>query len=237
MLYDDANLEQAMEEFMAAGPQKGTIFVNCATVYPLLTQNLAQKAEKAGVTVLSCPIFGRPDAIAAHKGLCVSGGPEGARQRAKPLLDAIGQGILDVGDEAKAGAAMKLVGNFFIVSIIELLAEGMTLAEKNGVQRQHVVQFIETLFPGHIFKGYANSVANDKFVRTKADPGFPLIGGLKDVGHMQQLGKDSGASMPVVDIIMQHMRQVQEMGGGDFDWSAMALALRKKAHLSVSPLG
>ena len=47
------------------------------------------------------------------------------------------------------------VGNFFIVSIIELLAEGMTLAEKTGVQRQHVVQFIETLFPGHIFKGTA----------------------------------------------------------------------------------
>ena len=56
--------------------------------------------------------------------------------------------------------------------------------------------------------GYANSVANDKFVRTEADPGFPLTGGLKDVGHMQQLGKDSGAAMPVVDIIMQHMRQV-----------------------------
>ena len=70
-----------MEEFLAAGPQRGTIFVNCATVYPLLTQNLAQKAEKAGVAFLSCPIFGRPDAIAAHKGLCVSGGPEEARQR------------------------------------------------------------------------------------------------------------------------------------------------------------
>ena len=56
--------------------------------------------------------------------------------------------------------------------------------------------------------GYANSVANDKFVRTEADPGFPLIGGLKDVGHMQQLGKDSGAAMPVVDIVMQHMQQV-----------------------------
>ena len=29
----------------------------------------------------------------------------------------------------------------------------MTLAEKNGLQRQNVVQFVETLFPGHIFKG------------------------------------------------------------------------------------
>jgi len=27
----------------------------------------------------------------------------------KPLLDAIGQGILDVGDEARSGSAMKLV--------------------------------------------------------------------------------------------------------------------------------
>lgn len=45
------------------------------------------------------------------------------------------------------------VGNFFIASIIELLAEGMTLAEKNGLSSQHVVQFTEKLFPGHIVKG------------------------------------------------------------------------------------
>ena len=45
------------------------------------------------------------------------------------------------------------MGNFFIASIIELLAEGMMLAEKNGLSSQHVVQFTEKLFPGHIVKG------------------------------------------------------------------------------------
>ena len=45
------------------------------------------------------------------------------------------------------------VGNFFIASMIELLAEGMTLAEKNGLSSHHVVQFPEKLFPGHIVKG------------------------------------------------------------------------------------
>lgn len=45
------------------------------------------------------------------------------------------------------------VGNFFIASMIELLAEGMTLAEKNGLSSHHVVQFTEKLFPGHIVKG------------------------------------------------------------------------------------
>lgn len=165
MLYDDASLEQAAGEFLAAGPHKGTIFTNCATVYPGCTDALAKRAADAGVIFLSVPIFGRPDAILAHKGLLVSAGPEEGRQRVcssqirlqleflifsvslsssllvsvrdtdrcrcmrwqtgklsqdeangsaifaqvKPLLDAIGQGILDVGDSAKSGAAMKLV--------------------------------------------------------------------------------------------------------------------------------
>lgn len=71
----------------------------------------------------------------------------------KPLLEAIGQGILDCGDDPRAGNAMKLVGNFFISSWMELVAEGMTLAEKNGIARQSVVDFVTRLFPGHITTG------------------------------------------------------------------------------------
>lgn len=81
MLFDDAALEGAVDAFLAAGPRRGAIFINCATVYPACTQALAQKAEKAGVMYLTAPIFGRPDAILAHKGLCVSSGPEEGRQR------------------------------------------------------------------------------------------------------------------------------------------------------------
>lgn len=56
--------------------------------------------------------------------------------------------------------------------------------------------------------GYANAVANDKFVPTREDPGFALVGGMKDVGHMQRLGRESGAPLPVADIIMQHFQEV-----------------------------
>lgn len=81
LLYDDASLEQAAGAFLAAGPPKGTIFTNCATVYPGCTDALATRAAEAGVIFLSAPIFGRPDAILAHKGLLVSAGPEEGRQR------------------------------------------------------------------------------------------------------------------------------------------------------------
>jgi hypothetical protein len=45
------------------------------------------------------------------------------------------------------------VGNFFIISFNELIAEGMTLGEKNGIGRPQVAQFLERFFPGPFTKG------------------------------------------------------------------------------------
>ena len=47
----------------------------------------------------------------------------------------------------------QLTGNFFIVAMTELIAEGMTLAEKNGVARESVLTFLKECFPGPISTG------------------------------------------------------------------------------------
>ena len=59
-----------------------------------------------------------------------------------------------------------------------------------------------------LLAGYVTGVANDKFEPTKEDPGFALVGGMKDVGHMQRLGAESGAPLPIADVMMQHLQQV-----------------------------
>ena len=38
------------------------------------------------------------------------------------------------GDTPAQGSVMKLVGNFFISSIIEIFSEGMALGERNGLR-------------------------------------------------------------------------------------------------------
>lgn len=65
----------------------------------------------------------------------------------------MGRGVLDVGDSARNGHVMKLIGNFYIVSMMELIAEGMTLADKNGIQREAVVHFLKESFQGPITGG------------------------------------------------------------------------------------
>ena len=45
---------------------------------------------------------------------------------------------------------MKLTGNFNIASIVELIGEGMTLGERSGLSRDHLLQFYSLMLPGEI---------------------------------------------------------------------------------------
>lgn len=62
-------------------------------------------------------------------------GPPDALQRLQPYFDAMGRGTLHLGCQPYMASVMKLSGNFFIAATIETIAEGMTLAEKNGISR------------------------------------------------------------------------------------------------------
>ena len=67
----------------------------------------------------------------------------------------MGRGVLDVGNQPSHGSVTKLVGNFFISSLIEIYAEGMSLGERNGVARSSIVELATQLFPGKISSGAA----------------------------------------------------------------------------------
>lgn len=65
----------------------------------------------------------------------------------------MGRGVLDVGDSPQLGSVMKLVGNFYIMSMMELIGEGLTLADKTGLNREAVVKFLKESFQGPITGG------------------------------------------------------------------------------------
>ena len=54
----------------------------CSTIYPGLTQELEDQAQEAGCRLLSCPVFGRPDAVKAGNALFVCAGDPAAKEQA-----------------------------------------------------------------------------------------------------------------------------------------------------------
>ena len=148
----------------------GGIHVSISTISPDAARRLAEHHKKHQVEYIAAPVFGRPEAAAAKRlWVCVSGAAE-AKQRVRPLLDAIGQGIFDFGEEAAAANVVKLCGNFLIASAIEALAETLTLARKNGIDPKSVADMLgKTLFACPVYQGYGKSIARAK-IRTGRFP-------------------------------------------------------------------
>lgn len=227
VLADDVALQGVAlgEHGVLAGLAKNSVHVDMSTVSPDTSKNLAQLYHERGAHFLAAPVFGRPEAAAAAKLWICPAGPAEAIERCRPLFDAMGQGVIVVGTEPHLANALKLVGNFFVISAIETLGEAFTLAEKAGLKVETVLEVIKALLPVPLFLGYGTRMAHNEF----APPGFGLQLGLKDVGLMRKLADQVAAPLPLADIAHGHLRAALAKGRGNLDWAALITVVRELA--------
>jgi 3-hydroxyisobutyrate dehydrogenase-like beta-hydroxyacid dehydrogenase len=64
-------------------------------------------------------------------------------------LNSIGRAVIDLsGEPLHKASLLKLIGNIFIVAMIETTAEGHVLAEKTGLGHGPLQTMIQAIFPG-----------------------------------------------------------------------------------------
>ncbi len=230
MLADDRALEQVVfgDSGLLDRLGAGAIHVSLSTVSPLTAQRLAEAHSERGSVYFAAPVFGRPDAAAAGKLWVVTSGPDAAKERVRPLLDAFSQGIFDFGEDIGAANTVKLAGNFLIVAAMEAMAEAFTMAEKRGVDRTRLAElFAATLFDCPVYRNYGRMIAE----RRHTPAGFALSLGLKDVRLVLEAARDAEAPMPMASLLHDRLLTMQAQGQGAIDWSGLALAASKEAGL------
>jgi len=82
--------------------------------------------------------------------VCVLAGPKESVEKVKPYTKGvIGKANVDFGGQPAGKATLlKIIGNTFVLNMVESLSEGHVLAEKSGLGGENLHQFIETMFPG-----------------------------------------------------------------------------------------
>ncbi len=204
----------------------GGVHLSMSTLAPETSRRLAAAHAERGTAYVAAPVFGRPDAAAARMLWIVCAGPERARARVRPLLDAMGQGVFDYGEEALAANVVKLAGNFLIASALEAMAEAFTLAEKYAVDRTAVAETMaSTLFDCPIYRGYGGAVA----AKEERPAGFSLALGRKDVGLVLQAAADRLVPMPFAALLHARLTQGAARGRAEADWSALAVGAAEDA--------
>jgi 3-hydroxyisobutyrate dehydrogenase-like beta-hydroxyacid dehydrogenase len=162
LLWDDASVEKMVtsDDFLTRLGPDG-IHVSMSTISPEGSRSLAALHARHGSVFVEAPIFGRPEAAEAKKLWIVCAGPQDAKDRVRPLFDAMGaQGIFDSGETIGAAAIVKLIGNFLIISAGSSLAEGLSLAGKTGLDPHAVIDMLTaTLFPAPTYQTYGRAVA------------------------------------------------------------------------------
>lgn len=193
MLADDRALEEVClaDHSFIERLGKGGVHVSLSTISPSTARNLAKHHRDRDVEYVASPVFGRPEAAAAAKLFLCNAGPAFAKKRVRPVLEKIGQGIFDFGEDPGAANVVKLCGNFLVASTVEALAEMMVLAEKNGLSKKALAEMIGKFSPMHA--SYANIIADGKF----QPPGFRLALGLKDIKLILQTAEASVTPMPL----------------------------------------
>ena len=120
-LADDAALE-SVAAAVAAAAGAGTALVDLSTVSPAASARVAALAEQSSLLYLRAPVSGNPSVVRAGNLTFIVSGPQEARERAEPVLLAIGRAVHDVGDGEQA-RVVKLAINLVIGGLAELMAE------------------------------------------------------------------------------------------------------------------
>jgi len=217
MLSEDEILKEAVTGelgLLHTLPRDG-VHISMSTISPETSQELSDLHQQAGSHYIACPVFGRPEAATAKKlFICTSGHPK-AKAAAQPILEALGQGVYDFGENVGGANVVKVAGNFMILASLEMMAEAFTLAEKNGLDRAKVAEFFgSTLFNAPIYQNYGKLIANKQYQPV----GFKAKLGLKDARLAIKLSQASQTPMPLAMLAHNRLLTAVAKGGGDHDW-------------------
>ncbi len=208
--------------------QHPPIHVSMSTIGVALAERLTEAHAAAGAGYVSAPVFGRPSAAEAGKLFVVAAGNEQALAACDPLFAVVGQRTFKVGPHPRMANVIKLCGNFMIMAAIESLAEAMTLAAKNGIEKAVLLDVLtNTLFGAPVYQTYGDILLHERF----EPAGFAAPLGLKDMNLADAAALASKVPMPFLAVLRAQLLAVIARHGDNVDWSALAKVVAENSGL------
>lgn len=220
MLWDADSVADVMNR--ARGSLKDdAVWVQTSTVGVEGTERLAGLASDLGVAFVDAPVLGTKKPAEDGALVVLASGPQEVRERIDPVLDAISSRVLWVG-EAGSGSRLKLVANAWVATVVEGVAECLTLAEALDLEPG---LFLEAIRGGALDAPYVG-LKGRAMLAGDFTPSFTLAGAAKDTELIVAAGRAAGADIGVLEAVAAHMARAAESGDRDLDMASTYLSHR-----------
>ncbi|MBV2359481.1 NAD(P)-dependent oxidoreductase [Thalassococcus sp. CAU 1522] len=208
-----ANVESRMRgpDGVIAGLKPGALVIDFGTSLPASTRALGQEVAAAGATMLDAPLGRTPSHAVDGLLNIMCSGDKAAFDTAKPVLDDLGENVFHLGPLG-TGHTIKLINNFFGMTVANAMAEAYAMADVTGVDRQ---QLYDVMSAGPLKSGMMDFVSA---YGLKGDPtqlAFAIKNAAKDVGYYTQMASDAGVTSVMSQCALAAMSDARDSGRAD----------------------
>jgi 3-hydroxyisobutyrate dehydrogenase-like beta-hydroxyacid dehydrogenase len=192
------------------------MLVDCSSVSADGSDEVRSILEERGATMLSAPVSGNAKVVAAGRLTLVASGPKTTFDVAEPYLEALGEGVTYVG-EGELARMVKICHNVLLGVVTQCLAEITVLAEKGGVPRHALLDFINHSVMGSMFTTYKSPA----FVNLDWTPTFTPMLLRKDMDLGLAAGEKLGVPMEVAQATRDLVQRSIDAGHTDCDFGIL----------------
>jgi 3-hydroxyisobutyrate dehydrogenase len=212
--------DKAMKEIFSKGlliRARGKLFINCATVTPEIHRWVEGKAENKGAQVLEACMASSIPQAREGKLYLMCGGRAEVFERARPVLESLGNPVRHIGPAGKA-AEVKALVNMVMNANTAALAEGLALADALGLDLSMVREvFSQTGAASRVLQTDGEDMQNREHSCF-----FSAAHAAKDSTIALKLARDRGLNLPLAAVTKKQYDRMITAGLGDLDKSGVA---------------
>lgn len=206
------------------------IIVDSTTVSPEASAQVRSQLAERDVALLAAPVSGNPKVVDAGLLTIVVSGPPAAYEEVVPYLELLGQGATYVGEGERARLA-KICHNLLLGVVAQSLAEITVLAEKGGIARADLLEFINRSVMGSMFSRYKTPA----YVKLDYSPTFTPVLLRKDFDLGFDLAHELGVPMPVAAAARELVQALIAQGRTEEDFAALLDQQARSSGLELEP--
>ncbi|KAA8540280.1 hypothetical protein F0562_024157 [Nyssa sinensis] len=207
----------------ASGMSPGKGYVDISTVDADTSKLISGHIKATGALFLEAPVSGSKKPAEDGQLIFLAAGDRYLYEIVAPFLDIMGKSRFYLGDVGN-GAAMKLVVNMIMGSMMASFSEGLLLSEKVGLDPSVLVEVVsQGAISAPMF-----STKGPSMVQSQYPTAFPLKHQQKDLRLALGLAESVSQHTPIAAAANELYKVAKSRGLSDQDFSAVIEALKAK---------
>ncbi len=196
------------EQGIISGLSSGKIIIDFGTSLPSSTKEISSKIADTGAVILDAPLGRTPHH--AKDGLLniMASGDKDAFDAVRTILENLGENVFYLGDLG-TGHTIKLMNNFFGMTIANAMAEVFAVADAAGVSRQTVYKVISA---GPLHSSMMDFISAFGLEGDKSKLEFAIKNAFKDVSYYRLMTQNLGINSIMSESANKALSQANDDG-------------------------